>query len=511
MSSSIPDNFLACTLGVSAAIITALAIKYPDRALFDERREGIAEKPGWPIVGRLPEIVSNAETLHEYLLHGFTSTNSLTTTASALGLPRTISTVDPRNIEHILKHNFENYAKGPQLNAATGDLFGHGIFNANGEQWKYQRKTASHIFNIKNFRDLFTEVFVKELDKMCKDVLGKAVALNQVVDFHDTMFKFTLDSFILLGFGVQLNALGSTEKVPFAASFDECQLNSFQRFVNPFWRVTEPIANLISPWKKSINQHLDTVNSFANEVIEGRRKQLADGETHHRDLLSRFMDAHNENDQPLSNKELRDIVLNFVIAGRDTTAQALSWTFYMLMLHPRVESKLLKEILESIKDDIPDDPVALYDIIKNMTYAHAVFFEVLRLYPSVPNNQKYALNVDVLPDGTPIRKGDYVMWCPWAQGRNEAVWGPDAKEFKPERWITADGELRRESQGQWPAFHAGPRVCLGQNLAILEALVAMVFLVKRYKFKLVPGQNITYQVSLTLPMKEGMKVYVQKR
>lgn len=84
------------------------------------------------------------------------------------------------------------------------------------------------------------------------------------------------------------------------------------------------------------------------------------------------MDAHNENNEPLSNKELRDIVLNFVIAGRDTTAQALSWTFYMLLLHPRVEAKLLKEVLENITDDVADDPVALYEAIKNMTYAHAV-------------------------------------------------------------------------------------------------------------------------------------------
>ncbi|KAG1115932.1 hypothetical protein G6F42_013824 [Rhizopus arrhizus] len=511
MSNLITDNFLTRTLGVSAAIITALALKYPDRAVFDEHREGISHKGGWPLVGSTPMIIKNAENMHEFLLSGFVSMNTLTTTASALGMPRAIATVDPRNVEHILKNNFENYAKGPQLNAATGDLFGHGIFNANGEQWKYQRKTASHIFNIKNFRDLFTEVFVKEIDVMFKGVLDKAAVSNQVVDFHDLMFKFTLDSFILLGFGVQLHALDSQEKVPFAASFDECQLNSFQRFVNPLWRITEPIATMIQPWKKSISQHLDTVDGFANQVIEGRKKQLADGETHHRDLLSRFMDAHNEHDEPLSNKELRDIVLNFVIAGRDTTAQALSWTFYMLLLHPRVESKLLKEVLENITDDVANDPVALYEAIKNMTYAHAVFYEVLRLYPSVPNNQKYALNDDVWPDGTHIRKGDYVMWCPYAQGRCTRVWGPDAGEFKPERWITAEGELRRESQGQWPAFHAGPRVCLGQNLATLEALVAMAFLVKRYKFRLVSGQNITYQVSLTLPMKEGMKVYVEHR
>jgi fatty acid omega-hydroxylase len=122
------------------------------------------------------------------------------------------------------------------------------------------------------------------------------------------------------------------------------------------------------------------------------------------------------------------------------------------------------------------------------------------------------MNDDIWPDGTEIKKGDYVMWCPWAQGRSETVWGADAKDYKPERWIVpGTGELRRESQGQWPAFHAGPRVCLGQNLATLEALVAMISLVRKYQFELVPGQDVTYQSSLTLPMKNGLKVYVAKR
>lgn len=169
-----------------------------------------------------------------------------------------------------------------------------------------------------------------------------------------------------------MNALQSKEKVPFAASFDECQLNSFKRFLNPLWRVTEPLSNSLKPWKKSISQHLKTVDEFAYRVISDRRKQLANGETHHRDLLSRFMDAHNENDQLLSDKELRDIVLNFIIAGRDTTAQALSWTFYMLLLHPRIEKKLLEEIRANVSDDLADRPAELYEIIKNMTYAHAV-------------------------------------------------------------------------------------------------------------------------------------------
>lgn len=99
----------------------------------------------------------------------------------------------------------------------------------------------------------------------------------------------------------------------------------------------------------------------------------------------------------------------------------------------------------------------------------------------MPANQKYALNDDVWPDGTNIKKGDYIVWDPWAQGRSEKVWGPDAKQFKPERWITPEGELRRESQGQWPAFHAGPRTCLGILHLIQHVTMQLNFATHRPK------------------------------
>ncbi|GAA5810466.1 hypothetical protein MFLAVUS_003887 [Mucor flavus] len=499
----------------SAALagVAVLGAIYNDRAVFDERRKGIKTQPGWPLVGNLPLLIQYKDQMHDFLLAGFNELDEMTLTMSALGIPRHVATLDPQNVEHLLKHNFENYIKGPEFHASMVDMFGNGIFNANGEDWKYQRKTASHIFNVKNFRDQFTDVFVEEIDFMSSHIWDKAAEENQVVDFHEVMFKFTLDSFILLGFGVHLHAQATEGKVPFAAAFDEAQKTTFQRFVNPIWPITERIMSITMPWKQSMSKNLNVVDSFAREVTEKRRVQIANGEVH-KDLLSRFMDARNAKGELLNNDELRDTVLNFVVAGRDTTAQALSWTFYMLLCHPRVEEKLLNEINQYITDDVMHDSAALYEVIKDMTYAHAVFYEVLRLYPSVPLNQKYALNDDIWPDGTQIRKGDYILWCPYAQGRSEKVWGADAKVFRPERWIKENGDLKRESQGQWPAFHAGPRVCLGQNLATLEALVAIIFLVKRYKFSLVAGQDITYQVSLTLPMLNGMKlrfILVQNR
>ncbi|KAI9024338.1 cytochrome P450 [Phycomyces nitens] len=497
------DASFASLLGGSLLLgIGTLACIYHDRAVFDTARKDMRTLAGWPLVGSTPEIVMGLSRIHDYFISHNKHNELSTATTSAIGIPRHVHTSNPINIEHILK--------SPEFHNALADVFGGGIFNANGEEWKFQRKTASNIFNIKNFRDHFTDIFVEELDFMVENIWDKAAESHEVIDFQEIMYKFTLDSFIRIGFGAKINSLGNKSQVPFAVAFDSAQRLVMPRFVNSSWPITESIQRTLFPWIPTVQTHLKVIDKFAHKVIEERREQLARGEEHG-DILSRFMTARDLSDKKLGNTELRDVVLNFIIAGRDTTAQALSWTFYMLMCHPRVEKKLLDEINNMVPVEIMHDPVELYKTVKNMNYAHAVFYEVLRLYPSVPLNQKYALNDDIWPDGTHIRKGDYILWAPYGQGRNEALWGPDAKLFKPERWILDDGRLNREPSSKWTAFHGGPRACLGQNLATLEALVAIIFLVRRYKFSLSHAQDITYQVSLTLPMKYGMKVSVQRR
>ncbi|KAG0174543.1 hypothetical protein DFQ28_005878 [Apophysomyces sp. BC1034] len=500
----------ACITLISAASSLALlSWKYNDRGVFDDYRQGCVHRPGLPLIGSLPSILKNRQTLLDWHLEAFDKTDALTMSVSGSTIPMSIITIDPRNIEHFLKTNFENYAKGPRFRLATADLLGNGIFTADGEHWRWQRKTASHIFYVRNFRDHFTDAFVKEINLMCAQIFDNAIDQGTPVDFHAAMHKFTLESFVLIGFGTQLNAIAQ-ENVPFAVSFDELQKHAVNVLVNPFAPLQVLADRVFQPSKPTVEQHLDTINNFAYSVIEQRREGLAQGKEY-QDLLSRFMQAKNAEGNPLSDQELRDTVLNFIIAGRDTTAQALSWAFYALITHPHVEKALLEEIEKHDVDSVEHDSPALYETIKQMTYAHAVFYEVLRLYPSVPSNLKYALKDDIWPDGTHVKKGDYIMWLSYVQGRSEKIWGHDARQFRPERWITPDGELRRESQAQWSVFHAGPRVCLGQQLATLEALVAIIFLLRRYRFSLVPNQTITYQTTMTMPMKYGMKVYIEKR
>lgn len=149
-----------------------------------------------------------------------------------------------------------------------------------------------------------------------------------------------------------------------------------------------------------------------------------------------------------------------------------------------------------------------YEEIKGMKYANAVFNETLRLHPSVPKNAKQCVKDEVLPDGTPIPKGTVISWCPYAAGRDTKIWGPDAEQFDPERWMDP---TKTYSQFEFPAFNVGPRVCLGKALAELEAVFVLVSLMGKYKVIVVSGQNITYGNSLTLPMRHGIKCTVEHR
>ena len=153
-------------------------------------------------------------------------------------------------------------------------------------------------------------------------------------------------------------------------SFDICQNNCFERLHSPTTRFWEALQPVISPRSTPIDHHYRVVENFAYSIIRERRDQLQQG-VEFNDLLSRFMATRNQNGEFISDQELRDTVLNFVIAGRDTTAQTLSWTFYNLLLNPRIEEKLLIEI-EKFWPKEKRDSSTLYEIVKSLTYAHAV-------------------------------------------------------------------------------------------------------------------------------------------
>ncbi|KAI9266788.1 cytochrome P450 [Phascolomyces articulosus] len=503
MSNQTKDRLISTTkfaYGAAVGLFGMLVLKYPDCAIFHDVPENIPRIKGFPLIGSIIQEVANYEKYYGSQHEQFTKLNTLTMVTSAVGLPLTITTIDPKNIEHFLRVNFSNYVKSDHFRTSLKGLFGHSIVLSEGHRWAYHRKAAVRIFSTKRLEDYFAHVIVTELNVMVKKVLDNYALDGAIIDLQDLFLKYTMDSFVMIAFGKNLNTLTSKEVVPVSESFDKCVQHVFNMSTNPFTPIIDKFNNVFrGPQTKSINQHYDTLNDFAYTIIAERKDDLKNGHSFN-DLLSVAMEQGNESGEEFSDEDLRDLIVSSIVAARDANAAALSWGLLCIIQHPEVQVKLLQEIenyLPENKNDQQQQPL--------------LFYEILRLYPPATVNFRDALNDDVWPDGTKIRKGNTVSINLYAQARSPKVWGDDCNEFKPERWLQPDGRLRHESQAKWPIFNVSPRACIGQNLATLESITAIVTLVQRYKFSLVPNQNFEYSVSLVMAMKHGLKVHVQNR
>jgi cytochrome P450 len=208
--------------------------------------------------------------------------------------------------------------------------------------------------------------------------------------------------------------------------------------------------------------------------------------------------AKDEEGQQLRQKDesgfrryMRDMVLNFLIAGRDPTAQTLTWSFYEMCRRPDVVDRVRREV-----HDVCGDAEISYSDVSKLQYVRAVVDEGLRLHPSVPFDIKLVLADDVLPDGTAVKAGSRLAYAPYSQGRDKALWGEDAATFRPERWLEM---ARRPSTYEYVAFNAGKRECLGKRLAEMEMVMLVASLVRRFDFELVHApETINYDIQLTL-------------
>ncbi|KAI9317792.1 cytochrome P450, partial [Zopfochytrium polystomum] len=188
----------------------------------------------------------------------------------------------------------------------------------------------------------------------------------------------------------------------------------------------------------------------------------------------------------------------------DSTGITLSWIFLMLARHPTVLSRLLAEIDASTAGLSPTATVSYETVRNRVPFATAVMRETLRLFPALPSNGKQASRDMVLPNGMRVRRGMRIVWSTYAQGRSTRLWGPDAGEFRPERWLEMD---KVPSQFVYTAFNAGPRVCLGKSFAELEIVFVVVELLRRFRFEVedreADGGPKTYTMSSMLAMKDG--------
>ncbi|KAJ1394492.1 Cytochrome P450, partial [Sesbania bispinosa] len=231
--------------------------------------------------------------------------------------------------------------------------------------------------------------------------------------------------------------------------------------------------------EKKLREALRMINILAKEVIRQRRKM---GFSNNKDLLSRFMSTINDD------TFLRDIVISFLLAGRDTVTSALTSFFWLLSKHPEVGTEILLEAEEVIGADKELEATVAFQQLQKLQYLQAVVYESMRLYPPIQFDSKFCLEDDVLPDGTSVKSGTRVTYHPYAMGRLEEIWGPDCLEFKPQRWLK-NGVFCPQSPFKYPVFQGGMRVCLGKEMALLEVKSVAISLLRRFHIEMVSPQH----------------------
>ncbi|KAF7825982.1 cytochrome P450 704C1 [Senna tora] len=372
-------------------------------------------------------------------------------------------TTDTRNVEHVLKTRFEEYSKGKYNKELVRDLLGYGIFAVDGDKWRQQRKLASYEFSTRVLRDFSSASFRTNAAKLVRLVM-RFSHKAQVFDMQDILMRCTLDSIFKVGFGVELNCLegSSKEGTEFMKAFDESNALVYWRYVDPLWKIKK-FLNI--GCEATLKNNVKLMNDFVLSVIKAKRQHMANQDYNDKeDIISRFLMESKKDPKTMNDEYLRDIILNFMIAGKDTSASTLSWFFYMLCKHPLIQEKVAQEDGRTAETD------------------------------------------DILPDGYKLKKGDGVYYMAYAMGRMSYIWGDDAEEYRPERWLK-NGKFQPESPFKFISFHAGPRICLGKDFAYRQMKIVSMALLRFFRFKLEnETRNVTYKTMFTLHIDKGLPI-----
>ncbi|GMH13023.1 hypothetical protein Nepgr_014864 [Nepenthes gracilis] len=482
----------------------------------------------YPIIGNLIGLLRNHHRFYDYVTDQFSDARSLTIQVNGfIGLYHIVATVDPANLEHLLKSNFHNYVKGSRFNDNLFDLLGFGIFNADSELWSVQRKIASHEFNTKSLKSFISHIVQSEISNRLIPYLKYACEEEETLDLQTVFQKFAFDNICNLAFGVDpacldLNNLTNSSRcsteLSFVRAFDDAAEICASRLMSPIpfiWKVKR-FLNVGS--EKRLKDAIGVIDDYAMEIIRSKEEKLDTGNSDDKkDLLSRFMCSNFQidfNSPEARRKFYRDIVVSFMLAGKDSTSSALTWFFWLIAGHPQCERLIYDEIARVMTTETVN-----YDGLKSFDYLHAALTESMRLFPPVPMNSRITVRDDVLPDGTQVKKGWFADYSAYAMGRMESVWGPDCRIFKPERWLDGgDGAYQPFDQFKFPVFHCGPRICLGKEMAYVQMKSVAAALIYNFEIVAVDGGgtpekmwNPPYNVSLLLRMKGGLHVKLKRR
>ena len=377
----------------------------------------------------------------------------------------------PDDIKQVLLSNHRNYTKGQGMDRVK-ILLGNGIMTSEGDFWRRQRRMMQPDFHrrvLGRFAQLIHEVNEKFVERW-----AARAARGEPINVTDDASELTLQIVLESIFG------------------DDLERVEREQGANPF----EVVA-------KEQNRDLKfafrfrSLGKLIGELIARRRRESAERP----DFLAMLMAARDHDDQPMSDKELIDEVMTLIVAGHETTAAALTWTWYLVARHPDVAAEL-----EAEADRTPDGLLDL-EAAESLSFAHQVVQEALRLYPPGWLFTRRAIEDDVL-GGFPIAARTDVFISPYTLHRHPDFWNAP-EEFQPARFAGIDAKERHRFA--YIPFSVGPRHCIGENMAMFEMLVHVNRMARRFRLRLSNDDPIELEAQINLRPRSNLLMTVQNR
>ena len=363
-------------------------------------------------------------------------------------------------------------------------LIGKGLLTSEGEFWRRQRRLAQPAFHRERISQYGLVMGDYTLRKVASWQSG------QLFDIHEEMMRLTLEIVAKTLFGADIE---DTAKE--AGELISIILEPFEAQATIRWFLHN---HLPTPVNRRFHRATQRLDEIIFKIINERRAQPSD----RGDLLSMLLDAQDEDGSQMTTEQLRDEVITLFIAGHETTALALTWTFYLLARNPEVESRLTEELRDVLGERAPT--VADLPALK---YAENILKEAIRLYPPVFAFGREAVNAFEIA-GQPIPVKSQILIFPYVVHRDPRYF-PDPEHFKPERWT--EEFVRQLPRFAYLPFGGGPRACLGNSFAMTEALIILAIIVQQCRLKLAPQKPIKPRPSVSLRPEHGIKMIVEKR
>jgi cytochrome P450 len=404
--------------------------------------------------------------------------------------PRTaFALFHPEHVYHVLVKGRENFTKQARGYQKLRRIIGNGLVTSEGDFWLRQRRLAQPAFSPQRLAG-FAATMVTAADEMTR-TWNEPANRNEHVNIAAQMMQLTLRIVgeTLLGTDVTGEAHDVGESLTLV-------LEETSRRIHTPWDFQERIP---TPSNRRFDQALERLNRSVHRIINERRQQPGAGDN----LLSMLMAARDEETgQQMTDQQLRDEVMTFFLAGHETTAVALTWTWYLLSKHVDARRRLEEEADRVLGGRLP----TIEDFPK-LTYAKLVVQESMRLYPPVWGMARLTAKDEQLGDLL-IPARSPVLLVQYVTHRHADFWD-NPEGFDPERFQPSQVE-RRHPYAYFP-FGAGPRTCIGNHFAMLEAVLIVATVASKWRLNLVPGAPIIPQPRVTLRPKGGLLMTIQRR